>query len=106
LPIGKLLLSLLTAGNPLETQVFVMAGRNEVGGACFITTRQDCEILGRYDQIDRHLSTPLGKIKASGQEKNLGSYVGAMMRCAKIYYKRPSVSIKKNAKGETRTDFE
>jgi len=32
-----------TAGTPAGTQVFERADRNEVGGACFITARQDCE---------------------------------------------------------------
>src|SRR6266498_3049020 len=34
------------AGNP----VFVRAGRNEVGGACFIATRHDCEISEKCRQ--------------------------------------------------------
>ena len=44
LPISKLRLFLLTAGNPLETEVFVRAGRNEVGGRLFHHDQtEDCE---------------------------------------------------------------
>ena len=40
LPNGKLPEFLYTLENPVKTQVFVRAGRNEVGGARFIATRR------------------------------------------------------------------
>ena len=42
--IRKLRLFLVTAGNPLETELFERAGRNEVGGASpFHHDQTDCE---------------------------------------------------------------
>jgi len=58
LPISKLRLFLLTAGNPLETELFVRAGRNEVGGArLFHSTR--LKIVRHLRDTTEDLGTPL-----------------------------------------------
>jgi len=91
---SKLHQFLLSLETPLETQVFVRAGRNEVGGACFITTRQIVELPVRY-----HLGV---RISLNVTQQELSAWARTKCReqqneVREIYYKRASVSIKKNA---------
>jgi hypothetical protein len=72
LPISKLRLFLLTAGNPLETGLFERAGRNEVGEASpFHHDQTDCET-----SRDTAMKTGISKIPMSEIKLGKNQYVG------------------------------
>jgi hypothetical protein len=90
--------SCFTAGNPAGNPDVRKGWPKEVGGAYFITTRQDCE----KNEGDAIREGPgISKNRAEEDHKMSGLNLNCrelQMRCGEIYYKTRLLSIKKKRK--------
>lgn len=76
--------------------MFVRAGRNEVGGACFIATRQGCEISREMPSEDSGISKHnYARSECLGKHKLPGAMSGGNNEVREIYYETLRVSTKK-----------